>query len=257
MDKLSPSTEKNVETFNSYYSKPAWWFRWRYDTQIKRKTIFALLKRQKTDWSGSVIFDLGFGSGDVLFSFPEDCEIYGLELSPSAIKQALNRAEKKGYAKFGFFEAQNNTSIPLNSDFADVVIASHVLEHVDDDMACLQELYRILKMGGCLTVLIPINEHYQDLNHLRKYDFESFKKLCEQCNFHFVYGFENEYLFYFVEKLYWKYQEGKWDALPNFFRIFFNLLTAPLPYFLYRLSDVFFKIFTSLPPRQAALLFVK
>lgn len=39
----------------------------------------------------------------------------------------------------------------------DVIICSHVLEHVDHRKA-LPELYRILAPGGCLLVLIPIVE---------------------------------------------------------------------------------------------------
>jgi SAM-dependent methyltransferase len=43
----------------------------------------------------------------------------------------------------------------------DVVVASHVLEHVDDRKA-LCELRRVLKPGGTLVVMIPIVEGWED-----------------------------------------------------------------------------------------------
>jgi SAM-dependent methyltransferase len=48
-------------------------------------------------------------------------------------------------------------NIDLPAASFNVVLASHVLEHVDDRKA-LRELYRILKPGGTLVVMIPIVE---------------------------------------------------------------------------------------------------
>lgn len=38
----------------------------------------------------------------------------------------------------------------------DIVYASHVLEHVDDDDAALKEIYRILKPGGFAVLPVPV-----------------------------------------------------------------------------------------------------
>lgn len=39
----------------------------------------------------------------------------------------------------------------------DVVICSHVLEHVEDDKVALKELYRVLKKGGEALILVPLD----------------------------------------------------------------------------------------------------
>lgn len=39
----------------------------------------------------------------------------------------------------------------------DVVIAHHVLEHVDDDRRAMRELFRLLKPGGLAVLSVPIN----------------------------------------------------------------------------------------------------
>jgi SAM-dependent methyltransferase len=38
----------------------------------------------------------------------------------------------------------------------DVVFASHVLEHIDDDRTALQEVYRVLRPGGLAILPVPI-----------------------------------------------------------------------------------------------------
>lgn len=47
------------------------------------------------------------------------------------------------------------TNIPYDSETFDFVIANHVLEHVDDDMKALAELFRVLKKGGCAILQTP------------------------------------------------------------------------------------------------------
>jgi SAM-dependent methyltransferase len=42
-----------------------------------------------------------------------------------------------------------------NNDY-DWIICSHILEHVDNDLAAMAELYRILKPGGQTIVMVPI-----------------------------------------------------------------------------------------------------
>ena len=49
--------------------------------------------------------------------------------------------------------------IPLEDGSKDVVIANHIMEHVEDDGKALGELYRILRRGGWGVILSPIDEN--------------------------------------------------------------------------------------------------
>jgi len=247
----------NIETYDFYYAKPPWWFRWRYDTQVKRKTCLALIKTLKAEWAYKKILEVGFGSGDVLFSFPKNCELYGIELSSSAVERASSLADKKGYRKFKFFTAQQPFYIPLDDHSIDLVVASHVLEHVESDVDCLKEVWRILKHKGSFAVLVPINERFKDKNHLRRYTSEGCRTICEGLGFTLLHEVENELLFYLVEQMYWRYRTRPWTLSANIARVLFNFITAPLPFWSYQLLDSIFKKVTKLPPRQAALLFIK
>jgi len=49
------------------------------------------------------------------------------------------------------------TNMPeISSDSYDILICSHVLEHVSDDKKALSELYRVLKPGGWGIIMVPI-----------------------------------------------------------------------------------------------------
>ncbi|MEX0644385.1 MAG: methyltransferase domain-containing protein [Parvularculaceae bacterium] len=52
------------------------------------------------------------------------------------------------------------TPFPNNS--YDVLIAHHVLEHIDEDRQAMAELFRILKPGGCALLSVPINPSRAD-----------------------------------------------------------------------------------------------
>ncbi len=47
--------------------------------------------------------------------------------------------------------------IPFGDNTFDVVICNHILEHVDDDLRALSELFRVMKPGGWAVVQSPVN----------------------------------------------------------------------------------------------------
>lgn len=52
------------------------------------------------------------------------------------------------------------TAIPFNANTCDLILCSHVLEHVPRDREAIRELYRVLKLGGTALILVPIKgEH--------------------------------------------------------------------------------------------------
>jgi SAM-dependent methyltransferase len=61
--------------------------------------------------------------------------------------------------------AADITALPFDDASFDAVLCSHVLEHVEDDRAAMAELARVLRPGGWLVVLVPI-----DLNRTHTYE---------------------------------------------------------------------------------------
>ncbi len=130
----------NIRCYQDYYRKPRWWFQLRYDTQIKKKTILHVLAQAGIQRKTKRVLELGFGSGVVIFSFDKTSELYGIEISKSAISCAQATAKKKGYTKYFFCEMHDGI-IPFPANYFDIIIASHVLEHMDDDCQVLGEMH--------------------------------------------------------------------------------------------------------------------
>ena len=49
------------------------------------------------------------------------------------------------------------TDITCEDDSFDAIICSHVLEHVMDDRKAMREMFRVLKPGGWVVIMVPIS----------------------------------------------------------------------------------------------------
>jgi SAM-dependent methyltransferase len=58
--------------------------------------------------------------------------------------------------------------IPLEDNRFDVIFCNHVMEHVDDALKCMKELYRVLKPGGWAIMQVP-----QDFSRTETYEDKS------------------------------------------------------------------------------------
>lgn len=70
----------------------------------------------------------------------------------------------------------------------DLIIASDILEHIEDDGAALKEWYRILKKGGTMIIFVPAfsflwSNHDVQNHHYRRYTRAVFLKSLKEANF--------------------------------------------------------------------------
>jgi len=94
------------------------------------------------------------------------------------------------------------THLPFDSNDFDIIVCSHVLEHVPDDVSAFQELFRVLRPGGVAALLTPfaldgwgtdeeptINDQaeqerrFGQWDHVRIYDCEDFLKRMDHAGF--------------------------------------------------------------------------
>jgi SAM-dependent methyltransferase len=79
--------------------------------------------------------------------------------------------------------------LPLRSNSIDVIVATDILEHLDDDIAALQEFHRVLKPGGFAVITVPAfgllwSEHDLALMHHRRYTAPQLAARCTTAGFH-------------------------------------------------------------------------
>jgi SAM-dependent methyltransferase len=167
----------NRSFYDSYYTY-AWKARLQYDPVSKRNLARRILGRLRFPPERQRILDIGFGSGAILFSFGPANALYGVELARSAVVDAERRARRLGGRGFALREYAGHDPLPFPEAFFDLVVCSHVLEHVPDDRFLLSEIRRVLRPGGTALLNIPVNEgRYADPHHLRRYTEATFRDL--------------------------------------------------------------------------------
>ena len=92
------------------------------------------------------LLDIGCGPGWLLSSADSRWSKYGVE--PSA--QASTEASRHGDIYRGFFE-----TVDYNNNFFDLVIAYHVIEHMQDPVSAFKKIRDLLKPGGTMIVGTP------------------------------------------------------------------------------------------------------
>ena len=131
-----------------------WWFRGR------RRLLRALLGRVG---AGGRLLDAGCGTGGNLAFFGP-----GVGVDPAAEAVAACRARGLDVVQAGL------EALPFADAAFDVVLATDVLEHVEDDVAALRELRRVAAPGAVLLVTVPAHPrlwsaHDVALHHRRRY----------------------------------------------------------------------------------------
>lgn len=92
------------------------------------------------------ILDIGCGLGYLLSGLDERWERHGVEISQFAARQA---------AQWGRIFVGKVQDAQYADAYFDVVVMHHVIEHVADPEAMIQEVFRILRDGGILVLGTP------------------------------------------------------------------------------------------------------
>lgn len=104
---------------------------------------------------GDIVVDLGSGAGNDCFvarsEVGETGRVIGIDFSPQMIEKARANNAKRGYDNVVFMEGDIE-NMPLEADFADVVISNCVLNLLPEKNKIFNEIYRVLKPGGHFCV---------------------------------------------------------------------------------------------------------
>ena len=129
-----------VQEVKAYYNED--YFKWQNDLARMGAELNLFMFKPYVRASDRVI-DFGCGGGHLL-SFLEASEKLGIEINPSAREVAKNQ---------GIRTVESSAEIEEN--WADVIVSSHALEHCPDPMSIVKGLYRNLKPGGTIVLVVP------------------------------------------------------------------------------------------------------
>lgn len=112
------------------------------------------------DGEYSRILDFGCGGGYLLGKLASNIEKFGVEVNEFARTEAT-RNGLTCYAR----------SLELPSDYFDLVISDNALEHTENPLEELRELYRSLRPGGTIAIVVPFDRFAFNPNDHNKHLF--------------------------------------------------------------------------------------
>ena len=91
---------------------------------------------------------------ELLHIAPEVCLMRHLKPLYKGAKERYRTADLESPLADLHFDIQQ---IPLADNSFDVIFCNHIMEHVEDDLCAMQELYRVMSHGGWGVVLSPVD----------------------------------------------------------------------------------------------------
>src|SRR5687768_5084734 len=140
----------------------------------KRAIVYSLLERYRRRSHGNGrALDLGCGTGLNLDSLSRYARPVGTDFSEEALKFCRERGHQ-------LLCKADAAALPFQDEEFDIITALDVIEHLDDDLAALREIRRVLRPGGLVIISVPaypiLWSYWDDiLGHRRRYTTKAMK----------------------------------------------------------------------------------
>ncbi|MBU1061153.1 MAG: class I SAM-dependent methyltransferase [Candidatus Omnitrophica bacterium] len=155
-----------------------WWF------VTRRNIILDIIDRFIPKKENYKIVDLGCCTGGMLKYLTGYGAVYGVDSS----EEALTFCKREGLRNLKKAKIEN-TQYPAET--FDLVLGLDILEHCDDDLAALREIFRICKKGGHCILTVPaykfmFSDHDVAAHHKRRYGFRGLRSKFEKIGFSII-----------------------------------------------------------------------
>ncbi len=127
------------------------------DMALKRRARSIIESLNLKD--GGMILDAGCGDGfylHLLSNLGIDLKLTGVDINEEGLASAKLNLKKEDIV---LIQADLMKKLPFPSNSFDSIVVSEVVEHLQNDINGLKELYRVLKPGGALALTVPCRNY--------------------------------------------------------------------------------------------------
>ncbi|MCX6823044.1 MAG: class I SAM-dependent methyltransferase [candidate division SR1 bacterium] len=145
--------------------------------RLTKHNLIDILLKKYIHHSSNIpkILSVGCGTGDDLAIIKKYGEIYVIDVDKNAlllIDDTICQKKILGDA----------CSMPFIDGYFDYIVCFDVLEHIQEDGLAIKEIYRTLKKGGILLIIVPAfqsiySSHDKKLDHYRRYSMKGIRRL--------------------------------------------------------------------------------
>ena len=142
---LSKEMQQHTYAIMNRVEDSHWWYVGR--RAILESFLEKIVQNPKSKVQSPKLLDVGCGTGGNLEMLEKFGAAEGVDVSDDALEfcRSKNLTVHKGLAE----------KLPFEDESFDVVTALDVVEHLDDDIAGLAEMFRVLKTGGKTLIFVP------------------------------------------------------------------------------------------------------
>jgi 2-polyprenyl-3-methyl-5-hydroxy-6-metoxy-1,4-benzoquinol methylase len=238
-----------------YRGRQRWYHHLAYMRMGKVLLALEILRQAKVCLPGKRVLDFGFGSGTLLRSLPRSALLFGIEQDEVACEEAAAMLRKKGFAQVDLrpLDLDAKKSRSLLQESYDLVVLSHVLEHLSDPVGFLKSLRANLMPGGLLLGLVPIHEREKNPHHLQVADAIKIRDWASRAGFCMRQYQEGDPWFFWIQPLF-NHNQGWRHRLAQLISFGFGCIAALLgPRVWLQLGRVF-EALTGSRPTQAGFI---
>lgn len=202
MHVMAEASQERFETV--YRGRQSFWHHASYMRMAKVLFGLWMLQKSKFHAENKKIFDYGFGAGTMFRFFPKNAQLFGVEQDPKTCQEVAQTLEAAGFRHVHLapIKVGQEDSNPLLSATYDLVILSHVLEHLPDPAGFLRKMKGCLSLSGMILGLVPINERASNPHHLQLVDYDTVKTWAAVAGFKILGYAEGDPWLYWWQPLY-------------------------------------------------------
>lgn len=217
-----------------------------------------LLARNSITLEHKNIFDYGFGAGTFLQSCPQSAALFGVEIDDVNVGAVSGMLSKRGFRKVHLEPIQISSwkDSPLLKRSYDLIVCSHVLEHLTDPEDFLLTLRNCLSDQGVFVGIVPINELCENPHHVQKIDRGLVEQWAKDCKLRLLDYQTYDHLFYYLQPLY-THDSGAAHRLAQAISLLTGLTTLLLRNRTWWRINRFLGSVIGAKPAQAAFLLTK
>ena len=146
---------------------------------------------------GHRVLEVGSGTGNITqFLLTENREVVATDIVPNYRQELQTKFSHHPKFRLSTFDLDRIIEPEFKKNPFDSVVCLNVLEHIEDDLFALRQIYEALKPGGKLSILVPAHQFlfgaFDDaVGHYRRYNKASLSSRLIEA------GFQVESLKYF------------------------------------------------------------
>jgi glycosyltransferase involved in cell wall biosynthesis len=137
---------------------------------------------------GQRVLEIGAGIGNMSVHLMPRSVYWATDVKPEYLDYLETMQTTRPYMRVGYANAMEPDSFPAGESF-DTVVCLNVVEHVEDDVGALRNIWNALEPGGRAVILVPNGPNLYGsldkvLGHCRRYTTEQLVAVSREAGFH-------------------------------------------------------------------------